>query len=159
MSITETRPLIEELRATYGPVFDEIGLGTLQGGFRRNEVGSRRHLAATELVQLLQSGQGGTAFRERSLLQLHRGLGRIQGSAVAADALLQAPHLDQGQFLPLGDLVVHVDIDFRGDPGQFTTDGHLVRRLQVAGGGDIPLDVPAPHGLGDKAVRLGLDRL
>ncbi len=30
MSITETRSLLEELRASYGPVFEEIGLGTLQ---------------------------------------------------------------------------------------------------------------------------------
>lgn len=30
MSITDTRSPLEELRATYGPVFDEIGLGTLQ---------------------------------------------------------------------------------------------------------------------------------
>jgi alkylation response protein AidB-like acyl-CoA dehydrogenase len=30
MSITDTRSPLEELRATYGPVFDEIGRGTLQ---------------------------------------------------------------------------------------------------------------------------------
>lgn len=30
MSITETRSPLEELRASYGPVFEEIGLGTLQ---------------------------------------------------------------------------------------------------------------------------------
>ncbi|KRC51442.1 MULTISPECIES: acyl-CoA dehydrogenase family protein [unclassified Nocardioides] len=30
MSITDTRSPLEELRATYGPVFDEIGLGALQ---------------------------------------------------------------------------------------------------------------------------------
>ena len=30
MSITETRSLLEELRASYGPVFEEIGLGALQ---------------------------------------------------------------------------------------------------------------------------------
>ncbi|MEV5001435.1 acyl-CoA dehydrogenase family protein [Nocardioides sp. LML1-1-1.1] len=30
MSITDARTLLEELRASYGPVFEEIGLGTLQ---------------------------------------------------------------------------------------------------------------------------------
>ena len=30
MSITDTRSLLEELRTSYGPVFEEIGLGTLQ---------------------------------------------------------------------------------------------------------------------------------